>query len=184
VPKPRDWGEHIDVVGYFFEEEDEEQDEEDEEGGEEGLSKPTSPPSTEGLPPALRDWLYPSTSPSTPIPPSPPPLFVGFGSMIIEDTSRLTSLITTASAAAGVRVILQSSWSKMEGGKEEDGREGGKAEHVFFLGDFPHSLLMPHVSAVVHHGGAGTVAAGLRAGREGGGGGRGGGNCITCLGRC
>jgi len=118
--QPRDWGEHIDVVGYFFEEEDEDEDRA-EEGREEGVSKHTFPPSTEGLPPALRDWLYPPTSSSSSAP-SLPPLFVGFGSMIIEDTSRLTDLITRASAAAGIRVILQSFLV------QDGGREGGRGE--------------------------------------------------------
>jgi len=37
-------------------------------------------------------------------------------------------------------------------------------EDMFVLESAPHSWLFPRVSAVVHHGGAGTTAAGLRAG--------------------
>lgn len=42
---------------------------------------------------------------------------------------------------------------------------GALPADVFMIGDCPHEWLFDRVSAVVHHGGAGTVAAGLRAGR-------------------
>ena len=37
-------------------------------------------------------------------------------------------------------------------------------ETIFMLEQVPHSWLFPKMAAVVHHGGAGTTAAGLRAG--------------------
>ncbi|RLN02395.1 hypothetical protein BBJ28_00005489, partial [Nothophytophthora sp. Chile5] len=57
-----------------------------------------------------------------------------------------------------VRVLIQSSWSDMAGDLEIP-------DNIFFLGNCPHDWLMPRVSAVVHHGGAGTAAAGLLSGK-------------------
>ncbi|KAH8053334.1 transferase [Aureococcus anophagefferens] len=84
------------------------------------------------------------------------PVFVGFGSMVIADPGALYDLILDAAEASKTRVIVQSSWSKIEGDRT--------SPLVATIGPCPHSWLMPHCRAVVHHGGAGTVAAGLRRG--------------------
>lgn len=87
------------------------------------------------------------------------PIFVGFGSMVIEDPVRMTKMIIEAAKQANdVRVLIQSSWSDMAGGLVVP-------PNIFFLGNCPHDWLMPRVSAVIHHGGAGTTAAGLLAGK-------------------
>ncbi|KUF95903.1 hypothetical protein AM588_10008422 [Phytophthora nicotianae] len=86
------------------------------------------------------------------------PVFVGFGSMVIEDPKGVTKMIIEAAEQAGVRVLIQSSWSDMAG-------DLTIPDNIFFLGNCPHDWLMPRVSAVVHHGGAGTTAAGLLAGK-------------------
>ncbi|KAF1314254.1 Sterol 3-beta-glucosyltransferase, partial [Globisporangium splendens] len=87
------------------------------------------------------------------------PIFVGFGSMVIEDPKKTTSMITEAAKLANnARVLIQSSWSDMAAGLD-------MTENIMFLGNCPHDWLMPRVSAVVHHGGAGTTAAGLLAGK-------------------
>jgi len=62
------------------------------------------------------------------------------------------------STRAGVRVLIQSSWSDMASGLDIP-------DNVFFLGECPHDWLLPRVAAVVHHGGAGTTAGGLLAGK-------------------
>ncbi|KAF0693768.1 Aste57867_15267 [Aphanomyces stellatus] len=88
------------------------------------------------------------------------PIFVGFGSMVIPDAAATTQTIIEAAAAAHARVVIQSSWSDMT--------HGGKVtipDNVFILGNCPHDWLMPKMAAVVHHGGAGTTAAGLFAGK-------------------
>ena len=54
---------------------------------------------------------------------------------------------------------FQSSWSALNGLSSEP------QTRVFGLGPCPHDWLMPQMAAVVHHGGAGTVAAGLRFGK-------------------
>jgi len=86
------------------------------------------------------------------------PIFVGFGSMMIEDTAGLTKLIISAAEQTSARVVIQSSWSELR-------PEGGLPEGIFCLGPAPHDWLLPRMAAVVHHGGAGTVAAGLQCGR-------------------
>ncbi|CEG42615.1 sterol 3-beta [Plasmopara halstedii] len=86
------------------------------------------------------------------------PILVGFGSMVLEDPKGTTEMIIKAAMQANVRVLIQSSWSDMAGNMTNP-------ENVFFLGNCPHDWLMPRVSAVVHHGGAGTTAAALLAGK-------------------
>ncbi|GMF13913.1 unnamed protein product [Phytophthora lilii] len=86
------------------------------------------------------------------------PIFVGFGSMILANPLETTKMIIEAATQANVRVLIQSSWSDMAGDLDIP-------SNVFFLGNCPHDWLMPKVSAVVHHGGAGTTAAGLLAGK-------------------
>ncbi|TMW59544.1 hypothetical protein Poli38472_004613 [Pythium oligandrum] len=86
------------------------------------------------------------------------PIFVGFGSMILSDPVGTTKMIIEAAKLANVRVLIQSSWSDMASGIDVP-------DNIFFLGNCPHDWLMPRVSAVVHHGGAGTTAAGLLAGK-------------------
>ncbi|RLN88486.1 hypothetical protein BBJ28_00021217, partial [Nothophytophthora sp. Chile5] len=87
------------------------------------------------------------------------PIFVGFGSMVLPDASATTRMIIEAATLARTRVLIQSNWSNMA--------EEGLAipANVFFVGNCPHSWLLPRVCAVVHHGGAGTTAAGLLAGK-------------------
>ncbi|MGW7636611.1 glycosyltransferase [Streptomyces decoyicus] len=89
----------------------------------------------------------------------PPPVFLGFGSMAGGDGERLSTLAAAALRRAKVRGILQSGWA----GLTTRHAAPGHAD-LLTLGDVPHALLFPRVSAVVHHCGAGTTAAGLRAG--------------------
>ncbi|EGZ07103.1 hypothetical protein PHYSODRAFT_319655 [Phytophthora sojae] len=70
----------------------------------------------------------------------------------------VTKMIIEAAEQANARVLIQSSWSDMAGDLEIP-------SNVFFIGNCPHGWLMPRVSAVVHHGGAGTTAAGLLGGK-------------------
>ncbi|AFR27104.1 glycosyltransferase [Arthrobacter sp. Rue61a] len=77
----------------------------------------------------------------------PPPVFVGFGSSAHIDPA----FILEATRRAGVRAVVQ-------------GAEGGLGDDAIAVGSVPHEWLFPHMAAVVHHAGAGTAAAGLRAG--------------------
>lgn len=84
------------------------------------------------------------------------PIFIGFGSMVIKYPAELAENIKKAAHIANVRVVVQSGWTKLD---VEDGT--GLLHNV---GPCPHDWLLPKCCAVVHHGGAGTVAAGLRYG--------------------
>lgn len=88
-----------------------------------------------------------------------PPVFVGFGSMTYRDSAALTRLIVAAVTAAGRRAVIQSGWAQL-GGQDA----GPLPANVHVIGDASHRWLFHRVSAVVHHGGAGTTATGLRAG--------------------
>ena len=89
----------------------------------------------------------------------PPPVYIGFGSIVVEDPDAMTKLIFDAVKKSGVRALVSKGW----GGFGSD--ELSIPDHIFMLGNVPHDWLFKHVSAVVHHGGAGTTAAGILAGR-------------------
>jgi sterol 3beta-glucosyltransferase len=87
----------------------------------------------------------------------PPPVFVGFGSRNPADAARLTQIVAAARRQAGVRMVIQAGWADLGAAL--------KADHeVIVIGEAPHDWLFPQMAAVVHHAGAGTTAAGLRAG--------------------
>ncbi|MFD7707889.1 glycosyltransferase [Streptomyces sp. NPDC059786] len=98
----------------------------------------------ERLPAELEDFLRAG----------PRPVFVGFGSMASGDGERLSAIAVRALRRAGLRGVLQAG----SAGLAADG------DDVLTVGDVPHELLFPRVAAVVHHAGAGTSAAALRAG--------------------
>ncbi len=85
----------------------------------------------------------------------PPPVFVGFGSMAPGHGARLAGPVLAAVRAAGLRAVVQAGWSGL---RVESGPD------VLSIGAMPHDWLFPRTAAVVHHCGAGTTAAGLRAG--------------------
>jgi sterol 3beta-glucosyltransferase len=85
-----------------------------------------------------------------------PPVYIGFGSMIAEDPHRLTETALAALQLTGQRGILLSGWSGLSSAQIP--------ETVFCLKDVPHTWLFPRMAAIVHHGGAGTTGASLRAG--------------------
>ncbi|MFD9099128.1 glycosyltransferase [Streptomyces collinus] len=84
----------------------------------------------------------------------PPPVFIGFGSMAVGQGERLSELVAAAVKRAGVRAVVQAGWAEVS----------GRGTDVLAVGDVPHDWLFPRTAAVVHHAGAGTTAAGLRAG--------------------
>lgn len=85
-----------------------------------------------------------------------PPVYIGFGSMTGRNAQATTELVVNAVQQTGKRAILLSGWAGLGNGR--------LPSTIFQLETAPHTWLFPHVSAVVHHGGAGTTAAGLRAG--------------------
>mmetsp|Transcript_1883 Transcript_1883/g.5490 ORF Transcript_1883/g.5490 Transcript_1883/m.5490 type:complete len:715 (+) Transcript_1883:126-2270(+) len=127
VQKPQDWKDHIDVVGFFFLDE----------------SKHTQyqPPDD------LREFMEAG----------PPPIYVGVGSLVVDNPVGFTKIIYEAARKTTSRIILSKGWANL--GEGVDNKPG----NVLLLGNCPHDWLFPRCSAVVHHGGAGTTAAGLRA---------------------
>lgn len=87
----------------------------------------------------------------------PAPVCIGFGSMVGDDPAGLAALVVDAARRAGTRAVLLSGWGGLVAGDL-----GG--DDVLVLDQAPHDGLFPRCAAVVHHGGAGTTGAGLRAG--------------------
>ncbi|KAG4910618.1 hypothetical protein JHK87_056734 [Glycine soja] len=87
----------------------------------------------------------------------PPPLYFGFGSMPLEDPKGTTDVILEALKDTEQRGIIDRGWGNL-------GNLAELSDNVFLLEECPHDWLFPQCSAVVHHGGAGTTATGLKAG--------------------
>lgn len=127
IPKPRDWGNHIQISGFYFL----------------NLASNYTPA------PDLAEFLAAGE----------PPVYIGFGSIVVDDPDAMTRMIFDAVKITGRRALVSKGW----GGLGAD--QMGVPDGVFMLGNVPHDWLFKHVAAVVHHGGAGTTAAGIAAGR-------------------
>jgi UDP:flavonoid glycosyltransferase YjiC (YdhE family) len=101
------------------------------------------------------DWTPPSALVEF-LQSSPPPLYIGFGSMSHRKPEETADLILQALAQTQQRGIISAGWGGLQMANLPDS--------VYVVDSIPHSWLFPQVTAVVHHGGAGTTAAGLRAG--------------------
>ena len=86
----------------------------------------------------------------------PPPICIGFGSMTGRDPRKMTDVVRRAVKRSGQRAVLLSGWGKFG--------EADLPNTIYSLPQAPHNWLFPRMSAVIHHGGAGTTAAGLQAG--------------------
>jgi sterol 3beta-glucosyltransferase len=101
------------------------------------------------------DWI-PPTAVMNFLDSGAPPVYIGFGSMGSRKPAETADLVLAALARTGQRAILQSGWGGL--------KKTNLPEHVLMVDSISHSWLFPRMAAVVHHGGAGTTAAGLRAG--------------------
>ena len=87
-----------------------------------------------------------------------PPVYVGFGSLGDPNKADTTTrLVVEAILNSGQRGILATGWGAMK-------KLSCLPKQILVVNSVPHAWLFPKMSAVVHHGGAGTTAAGLRAG--------------------
>ncbi|KAJ5698704.1 hypothetical protein N7462_000709 [Penicillium macrosclerotiorum] len=127
LPKPADWGDHIDICGFSF-----------------LPSKPDYTPPDE-IAAFLRT--------------GPTPIYVGFGSIVVDDQIKLTKIVFEAVQKSGQRAIISKGWGNL-GVDEID-----VPDNILVIGSCPHDWLFRQVSCVIHHGGAGTTAAGLALGR-------------------
>ncbi|OMP89011.1 UDP-sugar-dependent glycosyltransferase 52 [Diplodia seriata] len=138
VPKPSDWGPEINIAGFTFLD----------------LASSFTPPD------ALVQFLDAG----------PPPVYIGFGSIVVDDPDAFTDMIFRAVSLAGVRALVSKGWGGIGGGGNSSGASSSSTtssipENIFLLDNTPHDWLFPRVAAVVHHGGAGTTAIGLKCGR-------------------
>ncbi|WCJ26755.1 Sterol 3-beta-glucosyltransferase UGT80A2 [Euphorbia peplus] len=124
VPKPKDWGPKIDVVGFCFLD----------------LASNYEPPEE------LVDWLGRGD----------PPIYVGFGSLPLQEPEKMTQIIVSALEKTNQRGIINKGWGGL-------GDLAEPKDFVYLLDNCPHDWLFSKCKAVVHHGGAGTTAAGLKA---------------------
>lgn len=84
-----------------------------------------------------------------------PPVYIGFGSIVVDDPDEFTNLIFEAVKMAGCRALVSKGWGGF-------GSNSDCPDNIFMLENTPHDWLFPRCSAVVHHGGAGTTAIGLK----------------------
>lgn len=84
----------------------------------------------------------------------PPPVGIGFGSTVTEDRERLSAVVLEALSLSGQRGVIAGRGLHAE----------APAADVFHIDHVPYRWLFPRAAAVIHHGGAGTTAKGLRAG--------------------
>ncbi|GJJ72060.1 sterol 3beta-glucosyltransferase [Entomortierella parvispora] len=142
VPAPMDWHSWIHVTGYWF------------------LDNPDlswTPPED------LVQFLKAD--------PENKPVYIGFGSMVVPDPDGMTRAIIEAVVKSGVRAIISKGWSdrltSQDAGSPAPVKKSEEIVYppsVYMLKSVPHDWLFPQLSGCVHHGGAGTTAAGLRAG--------------------
>jgi UDP:flavonoid glycosyltransferase YjiC (YdhE family) len=142
IPRAPEWGDHIHITGYWF------------------LHPWTNPVAPAQVPAGharLADFLASG----------PPPVFVGFGSMSERDPARAARLVIRALALSRQRGVLLTGWSGLQPGDLRPGdlRPGDLPDEIVAIESAPFEWLFPQMAAVVHHGGAGTTAAGLAAGR-------------------
>lgn len=86
-----------------------------------------------------------------------PPIYFGFGSMVYPDAGAMGKIIVQALRLSGQRGVLATGWGGIE-------ITGPLPKEIYPMVEAPHDWLFPKMAAVVHHGGAGTTAAGLKAG--------------------
>ncbi|KAL9234889.1 hypothetical protein vseg_009705 [Gypsophila vaccaria] len=124
VPKPKDWGPKIDVVGFCFLD----------------LASNYKPPQD------LVEWLEKGQK----------PIYIGFGSLPVQEPEKMTETIVRALEITEQRGIINKGWGGL-------GQLAEPKDFVYLLDNVPHDWLFLQCAAVVHHGGAGTTAAGLKA---------------------
>ncbi|KAL4794118.1 hypothetical protein BDV19DRAFT_390630 [Aspergillus venezuelensis] len=88
----------------------------------------------------------------------PSPVYIGFGSIVVDDSAALTKIVFEAVQQTGQRAVVSKGWGNI-------GADQADTDSIIMIDKCPHDWLFKHVSAVVHHGGAGTTAAGLALGK-------------------
>jgi sterol 3beta-glucosyltransferase len=87
----------------------------------------------------------------------PPPVYIGFGSLAGPDPEKLTELVSQVIKRIPYRVLICGGWGSIKNAEFP--------RNSFFIERAPHDRLFPYVDAVVHHGGPGSLAAAIKAGK-------------------
>ncbi|KAL1310862.1 hypothetical protein AAFC00_001094 [Neodothiora populina] len=139
VPPPLDFSEWIRVTGYWF--------------LDEGLDYKAAR--------ALQDFIDKARQAKQRL------VYIGFGSVVVSNSKELTQNVVDAVLKADVRCILAKGWSDRldKGPVDNKAIEVPLPSSILQVTDpVPHDWLFRQVDAVVHHGGAGTTGASIRAG--------------------
>ncbi|PTB37584.1 Sterol 3-beta-glucosyltransferase [Trichoderma asperellum] len=140
VAPPLDFSDWVRVTGYWFLDE----------GGD------YEPPQE------LRDFIQKARADGKKI------VYVGFGSIIVNDPVKMTQEVIDAILKADVRCILSKGWSDRITGRDEPNRplveEPVMPPEIHVIKSAPHDWLFRQIDAAAHHGGSGTTGASLRAG--------------------
>ncbi|WVQ77692.1 hypothetical protein IAR50_007382 [Cryptococcus sp. DSM 104548] len=137
VPKPLDWHDDIMITGYWTLEDSD---------------TDWSPP------PELEEFITRAKTDGKPL------VYIGFGSIVVPRPNAMTKNIIKAVEKADVRAIIAKGWSSRGGDPAKEGEDIEFPANCYGVDKIPHAWLFPRVQAALHHGGAGTVGASLRAG--------------------
>jgi UDP:flavonoid glycosyltransferase YjiC (YdhE family) len=85
-----------------------------------------------------------------------PPIYIGFGSMNNREAEKITQIMVDAIVSANERAVIATGWGSLA--------DVNLPDTIYKIDVIPHDWLFPQMAAAVHHGGAGTTAAALRAG--------------------
>ncbi|KAH2011510.1 Sterol 3-beta-glucosyltransferase [Aspergillus fumigatus] len=136
VPPPLDYPDWIRITGYWFLNE----------------GSDWTPPT------ALSEFIHRAREDGKKI------VYIGFGSIVVSDPSALTKTVIESVLKADVRCILSKGWSDRLGDPASAKPEVPLPSEIHQIQAAPHDWLFSHIDAAVHHGGAGTTGASLRAG--------------------
>ncbi|KAI5299894.1 Sterol 3-beta-glucosyltransferase, partial [Ascosphaera atra] len=138
VPRPLDFGDHVQVTGYWFLDE----------------TSNWTPPME------LVSFMEKAKTDGKKI------VYIGFGSIVVTDPFALTKTIADAIQKSDVRCILSKGWSgKLGHVPSREELDFKMPPEIYEVASVPHEWLFARVDAVAHHGGAGTTGASLRAGK-------------------
>jgi sterol 3beta-glucosyltransferase len=93
-----------------------------------------------------------------------PPVYIGFGSMPVEDPAKLAAAIIAAVQQTGLRAVVFSLSPELRR-RLPQGSQTSQGSQILMIRHAPHDWLFPRMAAIVHHGGAGTTGAAVAAGR-------------------
>jgi len=99
------------------------------------------------------------------------PVYIGFGSLAAGSPRLVTEKVLRALQLAGKTCVMAGGWSGIgpehldpELTEDYEGLKHFADSYVCKVDAAPHTWLLPQCSAAVHHGGAGTTGAAVRAG--------------------